>query len=448
MIRRIMCATLVAGALLGTSTQSAHATDGHFLHGVGAINSAMGGAGVAAPASLLGTFYLNPAGLMAFDGTRIEFSFEMFKADRTVSSSVPGPGGGTFAGSTTSVSEFVPIPALGFSYRINDKWAVGLGGLGIGGFGVNYAQDSSNPILAPRPAGFGQVFSNYTLLKFTPAVAFAPSDKIWLGGALNVDWATLEVDPFPAAPPAATSPADPFYSRATATDGSFGFGFQLGLMWNVSEKVSLGASYASEQWFDDFEFNAMWENPSIPPNDPNMGFGTNREMTFGLNVPAVLSGGVGWKITPALLLAADATYRFYENTKGFKLDDPDQPFDQFGAVQGFGWTNIWSFSGGLQWETNDWLTLRGGYNWTENPVPDQLSFINVPAPAIMQSHLTLGVGFRLTRDIALDLGYYRAFTNSGTGQIYGPAGPIPGTSVTNEMTEDSFLLGFSFTPKS
>ena len=59
----------------------ARATDGHFLHGVGAVNNAMGGAGVAAPVSILGTFYLNPAGLIAFDGLRVEFSFEMFKPD-------------------------------------------------------------------------------------------------------------------------------------------------------------------------------------------------------------------------------------------------------------------------------------------------------------------------------------------------------------------------------
>ena len=50
----------------------ARATDGHFLHGVGAVNNAMGGAGVAAPVSILGTFYLNPAGLIAFDGLRVD----------------------------------------------------------------------------------------------------------------------------------------------------------------------------------------------------------------------------------------------------------------------------------------------------------------------------------------------------------------------------------------
>ena len=130
MIRRILCATLVAGALLSTSTQTAHATDGHFLHGVGAINSAMGGAGVAAPASLLGTFYLNPAGLMAFDGTRVEFGFELFKADRTVASTFTPA---SMSGSTTSKSEFVPIPAMAFSVKLNnEKVVVGLGGLSIG----------------------------------------------------------------------------------------------------------------------------------------------------------------------------------------------------------------------------------------------------------------------------------------------------------------------------
>ena len=72
------------GLLLLTNVPRALATDGHFLHGVGAVNSAMGGAGISAPESLLGTFNLNPAGLTAFDGVRMEFSMEMFQANRSV----------------------------------------------------------------------------------------------------------------------------------------------------------------------------------------------------------------------------------------------------------------------------------------------------------------------------------------------------------------------------
>jgi hypothetical protein len=47
--------------LLVLSPSSAFATNGHFLHGVGAVNSALGGTGVASNTSLLGAFFVNPA---------------------------------------------------------------------------------------------------------------------------------------------------------------------------------------------------------------------------------------------------------------------------------------------------------------------------------------------------------------------------------------------------
>lgn len=70
MLRHGLFGLIMAGLLLLGPVPRASATDGHFLHGVGAINSAMGGAGIATPESLLGTFNLNPAGLVAFDRLR------------------------------------------------------------------------------------------------------------------------------------------------------------------------------------------------------------------------------------------------------------------------------------------------------------------------------------------------------------------------------------------
>src|SRR5262245_5656455 len=99
----------VTAALLAVN-RPARATDGHFLHGVGAINSAMGGVAMARSTSILGAFYVNPAGLAEFAGTRFELGFELFRPDRTVSSAM-----GSYGGSTTSSSEFTPIPAFGWS---------------------------------------------------------------------------------------------------------------------------------------------------------------------------------------------------------------------------------------------------------------------------------------------------------------------------------------------
>ena len=91
----------------------------------------------------------------------------------------------------------------------------------------------------------------------------------------------------------------------------------------------------------------------------------------------------------------------------------------------------------------DRLMLRGGYNYSGNPVPAELTMINIPAPAIVQHHLTVGGGFQATSALAIQAGYYHAFRNSISGPIIGPAGPAPGTRVTSSLSEDSFLIQFS-----
>jgi len=442
MMRSRIGALALSVALLAGLPGGAGATDGHFLHGVGAINSAMGGVGVASPVSLLGTFYQNPAGLMAFnDGTRVEFGFELFKPDRSLGSEIAGGP----AGSTTSTSAFTPIPAMAFSIPVaGGKAVVGLGALAIGGFGVDYAADPANPILGPRPNAFGQVYSNYGLLKLTPAVAFEPMHGVWLGAAANIDWASLAVDPFPVAAPAADPSGAAYYSRATSTDGAFGIGFQVGVMARPYDKVAVGAAYSSTGFFDEFTYNAVYENPNLP------NFQQPRVMTFRLDLPAVMAGGLAFQALPNLLLGIDGRYYFYESTKGFKVDgyDPANPatvFNADGSVKGFGWKNIWSFAGGLKFVPVPAVVLYAGYNYSQNPVPDELAMINAPAPAIVQSHLSGGVGIRPLPDFEVTLAYYRAFENSGTGPLLNPNVP-QGSTVTNSMHEDSFLIQFSFSP--
>lgn len=433
----------LGGLLLLAAVDPAEATDGHFLHGVGAVNSAMGGAGVAGARSLLGAFYLNPAGLMGFDGTRFEFGFELFKPDRTVSSSA-----GPFGGGTTSTSDFVPIPAMGFSTKLaNDRVVLGVGGLGIGGFGVDYPSSTTNPILAPRPFGFGQVYSNYQLLKITAAAAVAASDKLWLGAAVNFDWASLAVDPMPVAAPAVDPGPDgtlgtaddrAFFSRATAADGAFGAGFQLGAIYRPNDIVAVGAALTSKQYFQDFSFNSAFENPNLPS------YGTPRTIKFGLDIPMVLAGGVALNPLPNLSLLGDFRYMFYEDANGFEVPSTG-PFRPDGSVAGFAWENIYAISLGGEYLMSDRLTLRAGYNYSQNPVPDDWAMINIPAPAIIQHHATLGLGVQATRRLEISAAYYRAFENSGTGPLLGPTGPV-GT-VTNSLSEDSFLLQFSFTTR-
>jgi long-chain fatty acid transport protein len=79
--------------------------------------------------------------------------------------------------------------------------------------------------------------------------------------------------------------------------------------------------------------------------------------------------------------------------------------------------------------------------------------INIAAPAIVQHHISVGVGIRATSQFEITAAYYHAFRNSGTGSFLtldpasGETVPVPGTSVTNSMQENSVLLQFSYVSK-
>jgi len=429
---------LAIAALVAIPT-TARATDGHFLHGVGAVNSALGGAAVASNASLLGSFFVNPAGLASFSGTNVEMGFELMKPDRTVTSSY-----GPMHGSTTSASEFTPIPAFGFTTQLSDKVVAGLAGLGIGGFGVNYAADPSNPILMPRPNGFGQVYSNFALMKIVPAVAWKASPKLRLGLALNVDWASLAVNPMPTAAPAADPGPDgvpmtaddrAYYSSAAASDGAFGFGLQAGLQYQATERVAFGLSYTSAQMFQDFEYTAVYENPNVPS------YNTARTFKFRMDAPAIYAAGAAWNPTDRLQAAADVKFYAYSSTKGFDQSG----YNADGSVKGFGWDDIMVVALGAQYLATDKVTLRGGYNYSGNPVPDAMSMFNLPAPAIVQHNISGGLGYKVRPGVEINVAGYVALENSISGPMMKPAA-IPGTSVKNSMSETSMLIGFTFTP--
>jgi hypothetical protein len=48
--------------------------------------------------------------------------------------------------------------------------------------------------------------------------------------------------------------------------------------------------------------------------------------------------------------------------------------------------------------------------------------------------------------VGVDLAYYHVFENEISGPMFGPTGPIAGSSVSSKMYEDSFIMTFSFTP--
>jgi long-chain fatty acid transport protein len=403
---------------------AAYAGNGHTLHGVGAVNSSMGGVGVALPIDTLGGLLLNPALATQQDGSHFAFSAENNTGTNAVSSSVQTPVG-TFSGKTEDFGDTALIPAFGWVHHTRgSNFAYGIGFLGLAGFGTDYPQTSTNPILSPQPRGFGRVYSSYQLLKVPTVLAWKLSDAFSFGVSLNVARATLEANPAGFANPDCSGPQGPCYFPSVNGDSAWGYGAGFGLHYKLSPSFALGASYNSKTTFQDFVWHTGGANPGLPS------YGVNRKITLQLDLPAQAVVGLGWTPTEKLSVGIDGKWINYENAAGFK------------DVLGF--EDIMVGEIGLQYKATDRFAVRAGYNHSEVPIPAERTFLTVEVPAVFVNHYCVGLGFRATDALTLDLAYYQVPNSSITGPFLGPTGPVPGTSVTTRSGMKSFVATFNF----
>ena len=298
---------------------------------------------------------------------------------------------------------------------------MGLGAFEAGGFSTRYAGN----------VGSGSVVaaSDYRVVRFTPAVSFAVTDAIWLGGSVLVDWTSFQQDPLLVGAPTAQT-----YPNAVGGDTEIGVGFQAGLLWNLNDFVAIGASYASKTGVSEYTLPSTVAAPGAPT------FGDLQLNTFKLETPAMLVGGLAMTPLPSLLLAADVRYLFYEDAEGFQAGE--SPFASDGSLTGFGWQNVFVFNIGAEYSASDKVALRAGYNHGDAAVVDDLVSVNLTTPAVVKDHLSFGIGWQPTRRFRIDAGYTIGFENSITGPVLTPGGAQPET-VGLQSSGNAFQLAFA-----
>ncbi len=414
------------------------ATDGHFLHGAGPVNEAMGGADTGICLDATGSIAWNPACTALFKGRRFEFHGTIFVPWRSLSSTVnanafgPGVPPATLSGTTVSHTDTSFMPGLAFIYHPDGSRNAYHGAmLAVSGFGVDYDQNTnfSNPILtpqAPNGFGFGRLRSNYALLTMPIGISRQVTDRLSAGFSIVPAFSMLKVVPAPFATPVSAGSTMPYYLSAANNAWAFGIGAQAGLQYKLNDIFSLGASYHTPIWFRDF----TWQMADLT--------GAKHNVEFEMDLPQVVSLGVGITPTERTHIGVDARWFDYGSTTGFDKSG----YNNNGAVVGFGWYSIWAVGGGVEQQISSTTKVIAGYNYSQNPVPDKFAFFNTPAPAIVKHHVTGGIVQKVGA-WDLNVTYYHAFQNSDTGPWVSAQGPIPGTSVTNKMSENSVTIGMA-----
>jgi len=392
---------------------------GVYISSSGPLDRGMGGASSTAAMDALGTAYWNPAAIRWLSSSELAVGMELIASNHRVASSL-----GSFAGSSEASNGAFPIPSVAWVHRPARGPAFGVSLSSVAGVKTNLAADPANPVLMPAPTGLGRVSSEASFFQFAPMISLGLSRDVAIGFGPIVTLGQVAAEPFVFASPNVNG----HYSSARATRYHWGGGGQLGLYYAVGS-LRLAASAKSRTWMEDFHF--MGEDAEGAP----------RVLRLDLDLPTILSVGAAYVRPETWTLALDLRYFDYEHASGFK---GPANFDATGALGGLGWRSIVSAGVGVQRRLSGAISVRAGYAYNENPIPDEDSFFNLASPLIYQHTLSVGGSIGVGERSSINLAYSYFPPEQVDGPIVSPiAGPVAGSSVRNTLHVHVVSVGVS-----
>ena len=151
---------------------------------------------------------------------------------------------------------------------------------------------------------------------------------------------------------------------------------RIGYLGKLTPWLSVGASYQTEMEMQKFEkYSGLFAEQG------------------DFDIPANWTVGVAIKPVDSFTFAFDVQQIYYSNTES--IGNPMLPNlmtarlgDDGGA--GFGWKDVTAYKFGLQYAASPALTLRAGYAYAKQPIPESEVLFNILAPGVIEQHITVG----------------------------------------------------------
>ena len=407
---------------LGT-TAPAWATNGYQLIGIGSYQKSLGGAITAHPGSAM-TAVTNPAGMSRI-GKRADFSMEAFMPERHADFSALG------GSDAESASDLYGVPAIGWTAPVGGRDDLYFGGgmYGTSGMGVDYGQTQ----LAPGQYWDG--YSNIAFWQMAPTLAWNVDKRLSLGVSLNLDYQSVAFKQR-IADGAGTTYSNFDLSRSASV---FGYGVSLGVLYDVSSSLTVGAAYKSQQKFSDLKYQLGYGDINMTAGGGGVfPAGTYR---LGLDFPQQVAMGLAYRATSQLTISTDVKWINWASTMDKLTVDGPGAND---LVLATGWRNQTVYALGIDYAATPKLSLRAGYNYGKSPIDANNVKSNLILPAVVEQHFALGAQYRL--DQHWDLGFHYMYAPKRTVTAAASASPldVPGAKVSLSEKTMGINLGYRF----
>ena len=369
-------------------------------------NAFAGGAAAAEDAS---TVFFNPAGMTYLPDNQLVIAGHAIgpSADftnngskrATATGGLPTPGGnGGDAG------DWAFVPNIFFVKSFNDSIKLGIGISAP--FGLKTEYDTT------WVGRYQAIKSELKTININPSIAFKASDQLSLGFGVSamradadltnaVDFGTLT------GVAAAIQRRDGFVS---VKGDDWGFGFNLGAIFQVDSATRLGVSYRS-QVHQKLEGDVAFSN--VPASAALLALFYNGSVSAKLTTPDSLSASVFHQMNDQWDVMGDLTWTHWKTFKDLTIVRTS------GAANGTNlnsvpenWDNTIRASVGASYRYNEALKARIGFAYDESPVTS--SFRTPRIPDSDRYWLSLGANYKLSPESSIDAGYTHIFVKDSS----------------------------------
>jgi long-chain fatty acid transport protein len=365
---------------------------GLMLYEVGTDNVGLANAGAAARANDPGTMASNVAGLSYLEGTQLTLGAQLLYGRLEFSpdadTNVPGGDGGNIIG-------WVPGGSLFVSRQLDEHWTVGFASYGDFGLSIDYDDDWSGRYFMQNGALLG--------MTFLPSVAYRIDDHWSVAAGLRVMYATIDTDLALDNNPAGILGSPD--GELNYKDSTWGYGANLGLIYQTPEGSRIGLSYTSPV---DLDFKDRFAPEGLDPGITevlarNGILGTATEIS--MQVPQTLTLSLYHPLDPVWTVLASVGWQDWSRfgEVGIQLDTGD-PVD---TTLDANYDDTWHVSLGAHYRVSPQLLWNMGVGYDSSPVSDSDRTLSMPIGETWR--VATGVTYALDSNREINLSYALAW---------------------------------------
>lgn len=358
---------------------------GVLMYETGTPGVGMGSAGYAAGAQDASTLYYNPAGMMRLGkseyitGVQALVGYTKFQ---------PGPNMTTTGSDGFNSIGWLPAASYYYVDSVNSRTKVGFGT--FSNFGIVVPEGSGG---RARYSFDGGILIGIT---FMPAVAYRMSDKWSVGAALNATLGILRAQA--AIDNSLESRAD---GKVEMSDNTWGFGGNLGLMYEADKKTRVGLTYNSPVSMD-FSSTPSYTNlgPVLEQRLRDSGW-LDRKINRKTTIPQQLMLGFAHELNSRWTLMGDVGWQNWGNFS-YKQVSVDSANASTITRELHG-RDTWHAALGAQYKASPKWTLSFGVGYDTSAFNDSNRPLAMPVGAAWR--FGVGASTALDSNSKLNFGY-------------------------------------------